>query len=179
MYGFTYDPQQRRWYSPTQGGIWYDSDKGEYYSEALKTWTVGKRWPDGASLPDRAGTPGPRAANAPRSPQAGTLDPVPELRDRIQRLHRVDQSRLIVGLLDEIDEDDDKYFFEDFRDRVRQAGIRLSDRQAVFELYGERPPSERDSLTEAFRRGLGGALDLTANASGSSTFRGFILGARR
>lgn len=45
MNGFTFDPKSGRWFSPDQGGIWYDPDKKEYYSVAHGVWTVGGRWP--------------------------------------------------------------------------------------------------------------------------------------
>lgn len=172
MHGFTYQPESGRWYKPEAGGgLWYDPRRGEFYSERLRVWTVGKVWPstsDPLTPPVPASAPSAgarlRAANAfPWTLDTGS-DPLVPVQESIYALPRLDRARLAAWMIAELDEPDDKQGFEEFRDRVRRAGLRWGDRPGIYELFGERPPSGASSgITDAFARGIRGAFDLPAN----------------
>jgi hypothetical protein len=179
MHGFTYQPDTGRWYKPEAGGIWYDPQKGEYFSVRLQVWTVGRRWPSTADpfAPVVPATPpaqgsGRIAANALPWTLDGREDPMLSVRDKVWDLPRLDRVRLIAWVIDELDEPDDKAGFEDFRDRVRRAGLRWEDRAGIYRLFGERVPEQgATDLSELFKRGIG-AFSEPANSAGRPRIRG-------
>lgn len=181
MNGFTFNPERRMWYSPQDGGLWYEPSTGEFLSERYQVWTVLGKWPasvaaGGLRTPERPPAKAAPAANG----TSWSRDPMREVYEEILALPRLDRSRLLRQIILELDEPDDKASFEEFADRVRRYGVDLWDRDAVYRLYRQSPPDApgaSGAATGGLERTIRSVMDMIP--ADGTTPRPYILGARR